>query len=481
MKKIIVCILMFFCLCECIFGLYFIIVNPNKSFISVVSMLITLFLFIGAFVFLFRFSKRKGYFNKKEKTNEIIEEKQVEVIEETPPEEQNIEEIQQTEEKTQEKVEIVEEKQEIQDLKEPTNDLNKQIIKTQEKPETIEIKEETLSEISQKLNDLKITMNENYNKLHSIPKPNNIFNNELSKAIFLYSQNKRKVRENHEYQQYLYYRYGIGNPKQYHIDMINKGYFELLSTQDVLSSLKVNKLKEILGNYDLEIKGRKKDLIQRILNNINEEELKRILPKDEIYCLSRKGLDYIELYNDYIQLHKHLNWQIDFYEYDEERSKFQNDIDFYVIAENILKRKLENSNIIRIRSISNELYQLYREQEKYDQAVYYLLLSFYFDLNGMDNYQFIKFSMDKKELIKETDWLKLIFSSGILELLYDLKEYYNENILDEIYDNYKLPINCCSKETLKQLMKDLYKEKRINKTFYRNLLKENYISFVQSI
>ena len=130
--KVIVYILMFFCLAECVFGLYSIINTSNKSFISMMAMFITFFLFACVFIFLFRFSKRKGYFNKKEKANKIIEADQVEVVEEDTvilqaPEEQNIKEIQQTEveEEPQEKVEIVEEKQEINEIKnfeEPTND-----------------------------------------------------------------------------------------------------------------------------------------------------------------------------------------------------------------------------------------------------------------------------------------------------------------------------------------------------------------------
>ncbi|WP_296875067.1 SAP domain-containing protein [Thomasclavelia sp.] len=348
------------------------------------------------------------------------------------------------------------------------------------KKEAKELINELTNDISNNIKNIKVsvTINSNVNANCNSININNV-NENLKKAIFLYTQNRTKIRQNHEYQQYLHYKYNIINPREYHKSMINEGYFELTSIQDVLNTLKVKELKDVLNKNNLEQKGRKKDLIERIINNLNEQELNYFLSKNDLYCLSIKGKNFIELYKDYILLHKHSSLQIEIEEYETERIKYT-DVDFYIIAENILRKKLKNDNYNVFSTICNNLYKLYYEQEKYDQSLFYLLLEFYYDLNGMYNYQFFKLHIDKKELLKEKEWIDFIFTTGILENLIDLKVYYKDELLDVIYQEYKLPINCCPYDLFKKIISDLFNKEKFNEKLYKRLLRKNYVAFVKS-
>lgn len=83
--KIIVFILMFFCLAECIAGFYLLFTYPK---IPKIAMIIVIILFAIGFVYLYKFSKRKGYINKKE-----VLHRQSEPIEEINEEKISLEEL----------------------------------------------------------------------------------------------------------------------------------------------------------------------------------------------------------------------------------------------------------------------------------------------------------------------------------------------------------------------------------------------------
>lgn len=86
----------------------------------------------------------------------------------------------------------------------------------------------------------------------------NKFKENYRKTIFLYAESKiSKIKKRNEYVGYLSYECGITNPDIYHKQLINDGYFERATTEQVLSKLKVSELKEILEKNNLTAKGKK--------------------------------------------------------------------------------------------------------------------------------------------------------------------------------------------------------------------------------
>ncbi len=75
--------------------------------------------------------------------------------------------------------------------------------------------------------------------------------------------------------------------------VLNDGLLEEGNPLAVAKSAKVNDLKSVLKKYDLKVSGKKEDLIERLWENLSEEELKEAFPK-KLLSVTDKGFEFIE-------------------------------------------------------------------------------------------------------------------------------------------------------------------------------------------
>lgn len=311
---------------------------------------------------------------------------------------------------------------------------------------------------------------------------------DFQKTIFLYSQNNSTIKENDKYPKYMLYQLGITNPKKYHEAMIKDGYFETASISEVLSSFRVSELKEILEKNNLQKSGKKIDLIQRIVDNCSQELIDTILSKNKCFTLSKKGTDFIFQHEDYIKLFKHPSWQVSVEEYKQAKAKLSTS-NFNDIIWHIFNDRLLNTNICYLRNIYFNMYELLLEEDKKEQATYFLLIVFYDDLSGIENYRTIKLYLEnknsrynfysKKDLINEG--VRVTFAPDIIDRLVSLEEYYKEEMVSKIFNTYKLPINCCTCELFKNIMNDLYNQPSLDQEYYKKEINKNYIKYIKSL
>lgn len=71
---------------------------------------------------------------------------------------------------------------------------------------------------------------------------------------------------------YFESEFGIHDTLKYYKEMIREGYLQQASFAQKLNTLKVTELKQILKDNDLHLTGKKKDLIERIANNLPENK-----------------------------------------------------------------------------------------------------------------------------------------------------------------------------------------------------------------
>lgn len=71
MKRILIFILMFFCMVECIVGVIFIFLQP-KEFVNILASITVLFIFVFAFYKLYSYSKQNDYFKKSKIKNKSV-------------------------------------------------------------------------------------------------------------------------------------------------------------------------------------------------------------------------------------------------------------------------------------------------------------------------------------------------------------------------------------------------------------------------
>ena len=97
-------------------------------------------------------------------------------------------------------------------------------------------------------------------------------NTDYSNAVFLWWLSfgaKPLYSESDSYPRYLSYELGISNPKKKHLEFLQEGYLVNADINDVLSTLKLDELKTILNKYNLPSKGKKAELVAKILSSIN--------------------------------------------------------------------------------------------------------------------------------------------------------------------------------------------------------------------
>ena len=320
------------------------------------------------------------------------------------------------------------------------------------------------------------------------PKKNN---ESLQKTLFLYSLSfsASSLKNNNEYRRYLIYKYGIDNPQNFHKKMIDEGYFEPLSIENTLLKYKVDYLKDILKTFNLKPSGKKSDLINMVINFIPNDKLIEIVNKNPFYTLSSKGKKYLEDNYEYILIHNHSKWNINITEYNRVKSQLTN-ATFYDIANAIFHKRLLSSNIQDKRDIYSDMYQLNIEQDNKPTALYYLLLVIYFDFSGIEFQGLIELGInpiydkdfhkglkrrirdkDGREKIVDVDeknaFIGFKLPHSIINELTSLKEFYNESIVDDIYQNYKLPICCCPLKMFKRIINDILNNNIFDEEYYR--------------
>lgn len=97
-----------------------------------------------------------------------------------------------------------------------------------------------------------------------------------------------------EYPSYFNYKFGITAPIKSHKKMIEEGYLCEAPLATSLALLKVEQLKQILRNDGLPENGKKGELIQRIVENVDPTTLS----VEAVYIPTEKGLNILKKYED---------------------------------------------------------------------------------------------------------------------------------------------------------------------------------------
>ena len=302
---------------------------------------------------------------------------------------------------------------------------------------------------------------------------------DYAKTIFLWAHNKASaVKKNDEYVRYFLYECGIRNPSAYHKELINDGYFEKASTATVLNSLKVSELKELLSSIGQSGTGKKEVLIERVLQNADENLIKTFYPV-ELYSLSKKGEEFLTQNNDYVLIHKHKDWGIDWKDYDSRRKPGYS---FYDIVWGILNERVLKETYNFGRNAYHCMYQLLKEEGKRENAIEMLLRVLYIDLSGtlgMDCYKLYKDGIyTQKELIEYFN-AAIMLAPGITNAVSDYKDVYNDNIVECVYEH-KLPVLICDKKLFLDIVHSLL-EGTYDEEIATEKVKKEYIKFVKSL
>ena len=268
---------------------------------------------------------------------------------------------------------------------------------------------------------------------------------DYAKTIFLWAHSKAApVKDNDSYARYFLYECGIRNAVKYHRELIAAGYFEEASAEQALNALKVAELKEILTAIGESTSGKKDALIWRIVNNADAAVIARYCP-EKLYMLSEIGQTFLREHDDYVMVHKHKNWGIDWKEYDRRKVPGRS---YYDTMWAIFNEQLANNPRDFGRSQYLFMYQLLNEEGKCEQALQMLLRVLYIDLSGVEGmqwYDMYRQGFYKEKEVRECFSIAIMLAPGILNPIKDFEDIYSDTIVDHIYEQ-KLPVQICEKK-----------------------------------
>lgn len=290
---------------------------------------------------------------------------------------------------------------------------------------------------------------------------------DYAKAVFLSAYAKASpIKPQGAYQGYLLYECGIRNCPAYHRALVEQGYLARSSIKDVLSAHKVEELKAALSEEGLSTTGKKATLVDRLLQNCSEDQLRSRFP-EETYAISEKGQEFLDEHAAYVYLHRHKNWGISWMDFDlAKRPGFGINDTIWAIFN---KRLLHTSSYGRNEYFC--MFELLMGEQKYRNAIEMLLRVIYIDVSGVDGLDYLKMyqvgDFTAKEARDSFDAAVMI-APGLFYRLEKLKDYYEEAFVDRIFQ-WKLPLNICSKRLFLEMIHAAFDGTFDEEVYYKKL------------
>ena len=306
------------------------------------------------------------------------------------------------------------------------------------------------------------------------------FQGDYAKTIFLWKHEKtHTVCDNDNYTRYFIYECGIKNPRQYHIDLINDGYFQEATYKEVLNTFSAKNLKEILEHENQPKTGKKELLINRIIENIDEDVIKSYIT-EPYYIISKKGYDFVQTHYDYVLLHKYKRFNIDWREYDKKKMPGYS---FYDTVWGILNERVMEDKRNFGRNQYMFMYEICRDQGKRDRALELILTVLYIDLSGSCEINAYNLYTNcdfrtKEDMFKYYD-IACMCAPGTIKLIEEFYDIYDDKIVDELY-KWKLPVQICSKEDFLLIVHSVF-DFTCTEQKVKDILYPKYCNFIESL
>ena len=207
-------------------------------------------------------------------------------------------------------------------------------------------------------------------------------------VIFLERANGHKVGD--EFPHYFKYQYGANPSSLLEKALTNNFLIKSDSIVNNIEKIKTSKLKEVLKKHNLKVSGKKQELIERLVTNVSEEELKAAFP-DLYYILNDKGKSIVQENEHIIYYHKsqHLKNEISLDKYHNLLKDKIDDSAKYDIALELLKNNAmqnrDNGDWGLYRNSLLSKARVYEDKQDNQSALELYLTICHIDLSGLSN------------------------------------------------------------------------------------------------
>ena len=231
------------------------------------------------------------------------------------------------------------------------------------------------------------------------------FQGDYAKTIFLsLFQKPFELNKDNNYARYLTYECGIPDVNKYHAELFRQEYIIQATLFECYSIYTVNELKPLIEEIGQSTKGKKEELINKILDNADKDFINK-----NCYIEGNTFYDTVEIMID--------NW-------------------------------IQNGNEKSVSSAYLRLNKAYLDDNDREHALEMLLRRIYIDLSGLTGYTyfslFLEQSCSSKKLKELFSEIVYINTDDILSVV-KYKDIYNDSIVHNIYKQ-ELPIQICDEQ-----------------------------------
>lgn len=258
---------------------------------------------------------------------------------------------------------------------------------------------------------------------------------------------------------FWWYECGVNDVKALLNRLMDKGYISVGSLNDSLQLYKVDELKQVLREYGLKVSGNKTNLIKRLVENIQEEELRTLFPHAS-YKTTEKGKEAI-LYDEYVlYAHTHQFEGINIYSLNQmlngQTQNYKEVVWEHLVLESELHLYDEDFGLYRNTRL--EMARFMAEENNYEEALKLLAEVSYWDTSGMDNSGLDIELSGKYWFPYDDDHIFIRMAPGIIELYKKWKR--NSGIAEERFrqiiweriSNLSAPFHVFTKEEVMEII-----------------------------
>ncbi len=207
-------------------------------------------------------------------------------------------------------------------------------------------------------------------------------------VIFLERADGHKVGD--EFPNYFEYQYDANPSSLLEKALTNNFLIKSDSIVNNMEKTKTSKFKEVLKKHNLKVSGKKQELIERLITNVSEEDLKTAFP-DSYYILNDKGKSIVQENEHIIYYHKsqHLKNEISLDKYHDLLKGKTDDSAKYDIALELIKNNaMQNRDDGNWGLYRNSLFskaKVYEDKQDNQSALELYLAICHIDLSGLAN------------------------------------------------------------------------------------------------
>lgn len=283
----------------------------------------------------------------------------------------------------------------------------------------------------------------------AVPSREGLYPHEI---LMLEYANTYKTNEN-TFQNFWKWEYFVLNPQAVLDSLLERGFICHGDVQSALRHLLVADLKAMLSKIGEKTTGKKDDLINRIVNAYNPDDLEKELPVRN-YALTKKGEEELKSneYVSYLHRHHYMSvWEMNIRLYKNNPSKLKYRDILWGYFNEQSGVHFQNYDFGLYRNIRLDMHDFLIEEEKFKKALELLIEVISFDLSGLGNKDGVT-SKQEQQFIREIkcesrmanlfmteDKREITLPSGIVrcfQYLYEKLQMPKEEFINYVYERF---------------------------------------------